>query len=287
LGTKAADTDDSLDAMFAMVEDKENQAKRLEELRQKKKAEEQKRLEEIETLKAEQRKKIHAAMRKDIRKYEAIVSSEYGKDMKEAAWNNLINRYPKAGKITTGDIKNLKIMYKIPYVNLRSSYRDLSVSQVQSMSNISIRSKEDWGFYGHSTIKHNYNLKSINGDKVVIDHATGLMWHHGSDNFIMWKKAKRWVEKLNRKGYAGYNDWRLPTVEEAVSLLESSKRTRNYYSASPLYIDPIFSNIHEWILTGDKHGSEAAWGVHFNNGGVYRNSIHSGGYHVRPVRSVE
>jgi hypothetical protein len=57
LGTKAADTDDSLDAMFAMVEDKENQAKRLEELRLKREAEEQKRLAEIQRLKKEQKRK--------------------------------------------------------------------------------------------------------------------------------------------------------------------------------------------------------------------------------------
>jgi hypothetical protein len=52
-------------------------------------------------------------------------------------------------------------------ITLRSSYNDLSVSQVQSMPNISIREKNDWGFYGHSTINHSYGLKVINGDKVV------------------------------------------------------------------------------------------------------------------------
>ncbi len=66
---------------------------------------------------------------------------------------------------------------KTSSIKLRSSYRELSVSQVQSMSNISIRKKDKRGFFGHSTSSHSYNLKSINGDKVAIDHATGLMWH--------------------------------------------------------------------------------------------------------------
>ena len=79
-----------------------------------------------------------------------------------------------------------------PHITLRSSYSDLSVSQVQSMPNISIREKNDWGFYGHSTIIHRYDLKETNGDKVVIDHATGLMWHQpGSEEDIEWEEAKK------------------------------------------------------------------------------------------------
>ena len=157
LGTKAADTDDSLDAMFAMVEDKENQAKRLEELRRKREAEEQKRLVEIERLKNEQARKRKEAIMEDISKYKRIVSSEYGRDMKEAAWNNLVSRYPEASGLIIGDIKGFRLLYRI-HKTLRSSYRDLSVSQVQSMSNISIRKEEDWGFECHSTINHVYHL---------------------------------------------------------------------------------------------------------------------------------
>ena len=62
-----------------------------------------------------------------------------------------------------------------PHIAFRSFHSDLSVSQVPSMANISIREKNDWGFYGHSTISYRYGLKEINDDKVVIDHATGLL----------------------------------------------------------------------------------------------------------------
>ena len=164
---------------------------------------------------------------------------------------------------------------------LRSSYRELSVDQVQSIPNISIRKKIKWGFYGHSTINHRYNLKYISGDNVVIDNATGLMWHqNGSDKNMIYKKAKEWLKTQNEIGYAGYHDWRLPTVEEAVTLMESSKRN------GALYIDPIFSNKQNQIWTGDtKNGSEVAWDVYFNYGLVNWYHFYNVYNYVRSVRS--
>ena len=168
-----------------------------------------------------------------------------------------------------------------PHIVLRSSYSNLSVSPVQSMPNISIREKNDWGFYGYSTINHSYGLKVINDDKVVIDHATGLMWHqNGSDNYMKRNAAKQWVRGLNSRGHAGYSDWRLPTVKEVASLLEPSEKDGG------LYIDPIFSNKQEWIWSGDEYGSEGAWGVYFGSGLVFWVNLASE-FSVRPVRSVE
>jgi hypothetical protein len=159
-----------------------------------------------------------------------------------------------------------------------TTYKTLSVFAVQSMPNISISKKKKWGFYGYSTIKHDYNLKTIRGDKVVVDKATGLMWHQGgSDNFVALDEAKEWVRNLE---YAGYSDWKLPTLEEAVSLLESSKKN------SDLYIDPVFSNKQSFIWTGDRYGSEVAWGVGFGKGSVYRLSYYNV-FYVRPVRSIK
>ena len=166
-------------------------------------------------------------------------------------------------------------------ITLRSSYRDLSVSQVQSMSNITTSRKHSLGFSGYSTINHSYESKSINGDSVVIDNTTGLMWDQsGSSTRMEWDKAKQMVDGLNKRGYAGYHDWRLPTVEEAVSLLESSKK----YG---LYIDSVFSKEQKKIWTGDEFISEdGAWCVYFRLGEVIWFNV--GLFHfVRPVRSVK
>ena len=164
-------------------------------------------------------------------------------------------------------------------ITLRSYYRNLSVSEVHSMPNVSMRVRDEYGFSGHSIINHDYNFKTIGGDKVVVDKATGLMWHqNGSDSHMRYKKVKKWIRKLNKRGYAGYQDWRLPTVEEAVSLLEPSKR-------NGLYIDPVFNTKQSFIWTGDRYGSEAAWGVGFGEGNVYSLNYYNV-FFVRPVRSM-
>ena len=163
---------------------------------------------------------------------------------------------------------------------LRSSYLDLTVSQVQSISNISIRRKKAWGFYGHSTIPHEYETKIIDDDKVVIDHATGLMWQQsGSYEYMKRKEVKKWLRGLNRKGYAGHNDWRIPTVEEASSLLEASEKNGN------LYIDTVFDKKQRWLWTGDSCSSGGMWRVYFDDGYVDWGDVSL--LFVRPVRKIK
>jgi len=165
--------------------------------------------------------------------------------------------------------------------NLRSSYRDLSVTQIQSMPHVEIREEQEWGFYGHSTIRHNYEEKIIVYDKVVIDHRTGLMWHQsGSERFKDKGKIAQWVDDLNLKGYAGYKDWRLPTAEEAASILEPEQKFGD------MYVDTVFDKKQPWIWTGDSYGDDAAWAISACYGSVFWSKFNEF-YSIRPVRSME
>jgi hypothetical protein len=182
---------------------------------------------------------------------------------------------------------------------LRSSYKTLSVSEVQSMPKIYIREKYDYGFYGYSKINHTYSIpfeddmedKYYNQKMVVVAYATGLIWHRGGSDNPKHVENMEWIQKLNESGYAGYRDWRMPTLEEAVSLMESSKK-------DGLYIDPIFCKQQRWIRTGDKvednrtapRPGDDSWVVDFRNGGVFVVAsiiIVLYSTYVRPVRSME
>ncbi len=175
---------------------------------------------------------------------------------------------------------------KKPKINLRPYYKIVPLSDIEEIPNIVIHEKkENQGFIGHSTISHDYEVNTINDDKVVIDHATGLMWRQsGSFKNMSWKRAKKWVTELNEKGYAGFSDWRLPTLEEAVSLLEPIEKNGNQF------IDPVFDRTQSSIWTCDSNVSSAsltldrAWSVNFNHGLVSRNDIMIERKKVRPVR---
>lgn len=51
------------------------------------------------------------------------------------------------------------------------------------------------------------------GEKVIIDFASGLMWTLWNKPMV-FDKAQWWANRI----YAGYSGWRLPTIEEALSL---------------------------------------------------------------------
>ncbi len=84
----------------------------------------------------------------------------------------------------------------------------------------------------------------------------------------------------NKKNYSGFNDWRLPTLEEASSLLEPEKKNGNF-------IDPIFDRNQWGTWTGDKCRTGKAWIVTFVNGTVGQSPVGSAATFVRPVRSLE
>ena len=122
---------------------------------------------------------------------------------------------------------------------------------------------------------------TIRNDKVIISHYTGLMWHQsGSIEPVEWYNGIEWISELNGEGYAGYSDWRLPTVEEAASLLKVRENNMD------LFIDPYFSNQQENIWTCDSHGMYLAWKVRFTDGHVYL-QFSSCDIYFRPVRSYK
>jgi len=171
-------------------------------------------------------------------------------------------------------------------VSLRSVPRSLSENEVGEMLKRKNFFSKRYNFNKkfcnpNGNFTNEYEVKTIRGDRVVLDNATGLMWHQsGSEVYMKYDKAKQWIDELNRRGYAGYSDWRLPTLEEGASLIERSKMNGD------LYIDPKFSAKQEWIWTNDTitDYSGRVWDVHFVYGVVGWYSI--GGYrYVRPVRS--
>lgn len=102
-----------------------------------------------------------------------------------------------------------------------------------------------------------------NGDGTVTDHATGLMWQQsGADRFLKHNEANTYIEELNSKRFANYSDWRLPTVDELLSLLLPEREP------DALFVHPVFDRRQRWCWSADLRPSGSPWAVHFYWGGI-------------------
>jgi hypothetical protein len=117
-----------------------------------------------------------------------------------------------------------------------------------------------------------------NADGTVTDHSTDLMWQQaGSASFLTFKDAEHYIRNLNQSIYAGYSDWRLPTIEELASLITSTKSAQN------LHINHIFSNTQRYCWSADKKNARNAWYATFHSGGIFWDGVYNKRY-VRAVR---
>ena len=105
----------------------------------------------------------------------------------------------------------------------------------------------------------------------------------GSEEHMKYKEAQDWIKELNRKEYAGYYDCRLPTLEEAMSLMEPEK------NEGGLYIDPVFDSRQRYFWTCDTLKGESRlrlWALNFITGYCYWHDPRINLSYVRAVRFV-
>ncbi len=182
-------------------------------------------------------------------------------------------------------------------IKLRSTYDKISGSQIESLPFITINEKNNNITFCYSSIKHHYEEKPIGDGDVVIDHATGLMWFQsGSSEYFNLKKANKWLKKANKSSYAGFDDWRFPTLEEAFSLLEDESKDNNQLESlllkqgllnSSVMIDPVFDNKQWGTWTGDKSDTGDSWIVTYVNGTISHVQAGTPATFIRPVRSLD
>jgi hypothetical protein len=126
-------------------------------------------------------------------------------------------------------------------------------------------------------VARNFTREGVNN--TVTDHITGLMWQDNSEAKTTnktWSEAITYCEGLS---LGGYNNWRLPSVEELMSITDKGR-----YNLS---IDPVFTNVVSdsyWSATTDASYTSYAWGVYFYYGGYVYWYDKTYSYYVRCVR---
>ncbi len=179
---------------------------------------------------------------------------------------------------------------KKPYVSLRYEYAgDISKKTLRSV--VARKGLRDRYLNRSGNIPNNFHSYDVGSRAIVIDTATGLMWlSSGSPRSMTISRVQTWLHQLNAEAPAGFNDWRLPTVEEALSLVEehaasSSKGPRGVR----LFLNPIFSFQQPIVWTGDQVRNDVYWIVSFEKGFAEAHNYlgFRDEYHVFPVRRIQ
>ena len=96
----------------------------------------------------------------------------------------------------------------------------------------------------------------------VLDAKTNLMWQR--DRCVgryKWDEIGEAADFINEQGLAGFNDWRVPTIDELKSLVVKGRMPAIDSRYFPSARDSYF-----WSSSPYAFYSSFAWNINFNNG---------------------
>ena len=82
-----------------------------------------------------------------------------------------------------------------------------------------------------------------NEDSTVYDSQTSLTWMANDsrldlDKEVSWDEAEQYAADMNGKKVGGYDDWRIPSAQEALTLFDQNKLNKDFKRE----IDEIWSH---------------------------------------------
>jgi formylglycine-generating enzyme required for sulfatase activity len=170
----------------------------------------------------------------------------------------------------------------------KSITNDLEVSTFLVQHQIFEHSRNPNGNFQNSFVDHN--------DGTITDRTTNLMWQiSGSNRRLNFKRAHSFISDLNAKSYAGYSDWRLPTLEELASLLTKEEigglhlgEGFSHKLSSCWTVDKCEPNYPQydgaWIINfSEGEINKAFWSKSNPNSGRYRTNADN---YVKAVRTI-
>ncbi len=100
------------------------------------------------------------------------------------------------------------------------------------------------------------------GEEAIYDSVSSLTWMAKDSRLILskdlnWEEANEWAKQLNEENFGGHNDWRMPKVEEALSLYDPDKLNKDV-KGGDIHMDATFppgANSCTW--TSSERGGEA------------------------------
>ncbi len=103
-----------------------------------------------------------------------------------------------------------------------------------------------------------------NRNGTVSDTGSGLMWqvddsYHELRAGLSWYDAVEYVDGKNAAKFAGFSDWRLPTMDELRGIWDSQRNLESK-DGEPIGLPPIFKGKGSYYLwSGDERSLDNAW----------------------------
>lgn len=119
-----------------------------------------------------------------------------------------------------------------------------------------------------------------NDRDTLVDSKTGLMWQRAGLDINSFRTINRQIKELNEEKLHGYADWRLPTIAEAMSLMEPEANSKG------IYLNSNFSKEQPFIFTAAKRSTGGYWFVDYKQGRLFWSSGTIPGGFGRLCRSV-
>lgn len=114
----------------------------------------------------------------------------------------------------------------------------------------------------------------------VVDQKTNLMWQRAGLDITSIRTMLRNIEKVNKEGFAGHHDWRMPSMEEAMSIMDPHQNEKG------IYLQPCFSKEQPFIFVAAKRRPGGYWFVDYKQGRAFWSSGTIPGGFARLCRSL-
>ncbi len=139
---------------------------------------------------------------------------------------------------------------------------------------------------------HQYETQAHAGGLVVVNPVTGLMWQRSGSGMIVQggqQGAEQYVQSLNAKRFGGFDDWRLPTLEEAMSLMmppDAGQPLQTSAGAAKVHLASAFETTGAYFIwTSDLQTQGRGWVVYYVEGACNGETLQHNAF-VRAVRSL-
>ena len=102
------------------------------------------------------------------------------------------------------------------------------------------------------------------GNGTVADQKSGLLWqkadsYHERKQGMNWYEALEYIDLKNSEKFAGFDDWRLPTLKELKTLYDTSRPIKSKDSER-IGLSKLFRSGGSYYLwTNTERGLENAW----------------------------